>query len=263
MVGARIQRRVNREIVGAAQQVVEFDGLDIHLAHHAWIHEGIAGDHRHTQRLAPHGHGLRDVPKGEQTQREPAQPGPRVRGVANVVARQRQPLVDLPIGEAEPAVAGQQQHQGVIGHFVDTEVGHVAHGHAVARGRIQVHRVHAVGPATHGVEARARDKVFLDKFVSLHQDDGGLGKGGAANRYVVQVGMPDRAADLLDDLAMLEEHLVLRLGDEDDALGGHDGLRRAIGAASVRHRGISPWPSSAAVDGLVGVEQVDPGAAGP
>ena len=81
------------------------------------------------------------------------------------------------------------------------------------RGRLQINRVHAVGPAAHGVQARAGGEILVKHFVPLHHDDGRLGKGGAANRGVVQVGVPDGSARLLDDLAMLQEHLVLRLGD--------------------------------------------------
>ena len=124
---------MNREIVGAAQQIVEGDRLDVHLSHHAWIGVWVVRDHRHAQHLAAHGHGARDVAEREQAQGEPAQPGPRVGGGADVFARERQALVDLRVGEAKPAVAGEQEHQGVVGHFFDAEVGNVANGDPVPR----------------------------------------------------------------------------------------------------------------------------------
>ena len=90
--------------------------------------------------MAAAGDGLGDVAERDQADGQPPQPGNVVvvRAAFGPAA-----LLGHLVHEQNPAVGGQEQHHGVVGHFVDEDIGHVGDHDAVIRRRTHVHGVGA------------------------------------------------------------------------------------------------------------------------
>ena len=65
------------------------------------------------------------------------------------------------VGRQQPPGHGQQQHQGVVGHFLGAVVGHVADDDAARAGRVDVHVVVADAAADDAPAARQPAMVRL------------------------------------------------------------------------------------------------------
>ena len=194
------------------------------------LDERIVGHHPQAERRSAFGHRARHPAERDEPQRLPHQPRDfQQRGTALGPAALAHHLVLLD----QPAKAGQQQHHGVVGDFLDEGVGDVGDGNAARGGRLDVHAVDA--------DAAERDDLaVLQRIDDGLRDrhalgvDGIRGPGGGDEFRLVGRRLDDLGVDRIERLLLIS---VAAAGDrETRALRRHHPEFRHFAAPDLTFR---------------------------
>jgi hypothetical protein len=225
MEGVPGQRRVRRDEVRLAQQLVQRARLDPVLAHHLRLDEGIEGHHPQTKGLRAHRHLAGDVAEGDQAQRAAAQlldvPQRRPRLRPPPAAGQQVAVHDLALG-------GQQQGKRLVSNLVHEQVGHVADDDAGRGRRLDVDRIDADAAVGDDLAApQLADHARRQSDAWAGDDRVGVGDGCRVVGFAARPHRHDARPDRIERLALVGEVVVwARIGRGDGE--GHAALYAAM-----------------------------------
>ena len=165
MMSRRVKVAVHADEMALLEQLVK--GVDApnpqHLVH-AMTEVRIIEHHVQSQWLGPQGRCRADPAAADQPQRLAPQPGSSDGRLVVPGAR-----ADCLVARHQPANQGQQEHDRVVGDFLGSVVGHVAHDHAVAAGRRPIDVVIAHTGSNHALAPWCPGKAGLSQVGNVRK----------------------------------------------------------------------------------------------